>query len=114
MQMFQTVVLSLEENKYWVARTRNAGRYITYLTEEGNVGPAWVDKWGFVAVIDITSDDNRDVLVNMARQYGIENVRGNAFPKVELSEYQMSRFQALVDGNTEPDKRRRTRKKLVC
>jgi hypothetical protein len=116
MQMFHTVVLKLEEDKYWVARTRNPSQYIAYLTEEGNTAPAWVNKWGFIEVVDITSDDSRDVLVNMARQYGIKNVRGNAFPKVEPSEYQLLRFQALVDGNTEPDKpkRRRNRKQTVC
>jgi hypothetical protein len=96
-------VLKLEQNKYYVGKTKNvAQRYQEHLQ---GLGSSWTRKYKPVkldTVIENASpfDEDKQVKIYMA-QYGIENVRGGTYVAENLSEEQLQTLKAEIRSSND-------------
>lgn len=96
------VVLELNDDKVWVARTRNAEQYVKYI-EEGSQ-PQWVKKYGYKSVLEVSSEDSLKVTLKYMSSHGIENVRGFHHPTDKLSEKQVNEIKEAIEKLSEREK----------
>lgn len=90
-------ILKLEENKYYVGRTKNINnRVLEHFT---NNGSEWTKKYKPVEIINEYKGDNFDeekhTLLTMEK-YGINNVRGGSYCKIELTEIDIQKAQQTI------------------
>lgn len=96
-------VLKLEQNKYYVGKTKNvAQRYQEHLQ---GLGSSWTRKYKPVkldTVIENASpfDEDKQVKIYMA-QFGIENVRGGTYVADTLTEEQLQTLKAEIRSSND-------------
>jgi len=79
-------VLELSDNKYYVGKSNNVNlRFQQHLDGRGS---AWTRKYRPINISTVyDTDDEDNIVLYMMEKYGIDNVRGGSFSKVELDEY---------------------------
>jgi len=93
-------ILKLEDNKYYVGKTKNINkRFLDHFT---NNGSEWTKKYKPIEIINKhNSNDNFDeekyTLLTMD-EYGIDNVRGGSYCKLELSNEDKTKAQQTINS----------------
>jgi len=86
--MIDVYVLSCEQNKYYVGKTKNSLRRITNHFKGG--ATAWTSRYKPLNVVEIFQDcdpfDEDKITKMYMAKYGIDNVRGGSYVKLELDE----------------------------
>lgn len=78
------VTLRLGNGKYWVAETKNPGEYISRIL--AGECSKWVTANGFIDIeSDVASNSSREILLELMRVHGKENVRGTICPRETIS-----------------------------
>jgi hypothetical protein len=100
-------ILKLEENKYYVGRSKKntekgVNARINQHFQKGPMAAAWCKKYTPIDTEDIKydqtkHDENKWVKIYMER-YGIENVRGGDYVRVKLPTEQVTMLQSELNG----------------
>jgi hypothetical protein len=93
-------ILQLEHNKYYVGKTKNINKRI--LNHFANNGSEWTKKYKPIEIIDTFKsndifDEEKHTLLNMDK-YGIDNVRGGSYSKIELSELEKDKIKQILNS----------------
>ena len=93
-------ILQLEHNKYYVGKTKNINKRI--LNHFANNGSEWTKKYKPIEIIDTFKsndifDEEKHTLLTMDK-YGIDNVRGGSYSKIELSELEKDKIKQILNS----------------
>ena len=95
-------ILKLTEGKYYVGKTNDAFRRIE--DHKSNSGSAWTKIYEPIEIINIydnCSDFDEDKYTfEMMAKYGIDNVRGGSFVKIDLPQDQIKVLTTVIRSNT--------------
>ena len=96
--MFYVYVLKCHNNKYYVGETRDPDvRYGQHFNGEGS---DWTSLYRPTRIIWEKKTNNRDLELAKTLEYmeiyGIENVRGGSYCKVDLSEKDFQKIDRLI------------------
>lgn len=95
-------ILKLENNKYYVGKTKNINKRI--LDHFQNNGSEWTKKYKPIEIINTYKGDNFDeekhTLLTMDK-YGIDNVRGGSYCKIELSKQEKQKAMQIINSITD-------------
>ena len=96
-------ILKLEDNKYYVGKTKNINKRV--LDHFTNNGSEWTKKYKPIEIInEYKSDDKFDeekyTLMTMDK-YGIDNVRGGSYCKIELSDLEKDKVKQTINSITD-------------
>ena len=100
--MVYIYILELENNKYYVGKTKNINKRI--LDHFQNNGSEWTKKYKPIEIINTYKGDNFDeekhTLLTMDK-YGIDNVRGGSYCKIELSKQEKQKAMQIINSITD-------------
>src|SRR5579872_3815511 len=86
--MIAIYILQLEDNKYYVGKTKNPDFRIEQHFDSD--GSAWTQKYKPIRIVYLIPDcddfDEDKHTLKMMKQHGIDNVRGGSFCELNLSE----------------------------
>ena len=86
--MFEIYVLKLEQDKYYIGKTKNSLKRIT--NHFRGKTTAWTSKYRPISVIEIIHDcdafDEDKYTKKYMTMYGIDNVRGGSYVKMHIPE----------------------------
>lgn len=96
--MLTIYALQLESNKFYIGKTsRNEGVDIRFQEHKSGQGSEWTKLYKPVSIIQSYEHDStfeEDVLTKKYMiKYGIENVRGGSYTKIELDEWQIKTLE---------------------
>jgi predicted GIY-YIG superfamily endonuclease len=97
-KMLTIYALQLETNKFYIGKTnRNEGVDIRFQEHKSGRGSEWTKLYKPVSIIEYYEHDStfeEDVLTKKYMiKYGIENVRGGSYTKIELDEWQIKSLE---------------------
>lgn len=101
---FYLYVLKLTENKFYVGTTRKkiSERFNQH---KNGIGAAWTKIYKPISIIESMSIDNmfeEDKFTKIyMNKFGIENVRGGSYAKVNLEEYQLKALKLELKSANE-------------
>jgi hypothetical protein len=96
-------VLQLEKGKYYVGKTKQiAEARFEQHKQGGKKSSAWTRMYKPIKLLEVYPnankyDEDKYVLINIEK-YGIENVRGGSYSKIELSIEQIIEIQTKIKG----------------
>jgi cellular nucleic acid-binding protein len=99
--MVSIYVLELSDNKYYIGKTTNLSfRLSTHFHYRGS---AWTTKYRPLKIIELIKncdayDEDKYTLQYMAK-YGINNVRGGTFCRINLTAAQKKMIQSMINGS---------------
>ena len=103
--MVTIYVLKLQGNKYYVGKTTNPTYRLDDHFSEG--GSAWTKKYKPISIHELQPDkpdtDEQIVTQKYMQKYGIDNVRGGPWCKINLSEAETLRNVWGVFRDRRPD-----------
>ena len=96
--MLTIYALQLESNKFYIGKTsRNEGVDVRFQEHKSGRGSEWTKLYKPVSIIQSYEHDSsfeEDVLTKKYMiKYGIENVRGGSYTKIELDEWQVKSLE---------------------
>ena len=101
--MVTIYVLKLRGNKYYVGKTTNPTYRLDDHFSEG--GSAWTKKYTPISIHELKPDkpDTDEQIVTQAymQKYGIDNVRGGPWCKINLSEPEKQMITHMIQGNSD-------------
>lgn len=103
MENFYIYILRLEQNKYYVGKTKEPN----FRIEEhfNNYGSAWTNKFKAIEIIKIIPNcdayDEDKYTLQMMEKYGIYNVRGGSFCEIKLDEKYKFTINKMLRGSTD-------------
>lgn len=114
--MVNIYVLELTGGKYYVGKTNHTLQ--RFNQHNSGSGAKWTQKY---KVIDLhayhkdmkDSDENR-ITIQMMKQYGVRNVRGGSWTKVNMSDKEISNLESKIKGRRRKVKRRPRRACSRC
>ena len=94
-------VLQLEHGKYYVGKTTDTiGRIIAHIN---GIGTPWTTKYKPQQIYEIKPDcddyDEDKITLKYMKEYGIHNVRGGTFCKIDLDEEQIRIINQMINGS---------------
>ena len=95
-------VLQLEENKFYVGKTETPDKRLN-CHKSGN-GSAWTKKYKPIKTIELFEGDKYDddkYVFKYMDKYGIENVRGGSFSKVNLTKIQLACLEHINKASSD-------------
>jgi hypothetical protein len=99
--MVYIYVLKLENNKYYIGKTNNPEIRIDQ--HQGGFGAYWTKKYPVKETINIIPDcdslDEDKYTIKYMGKYGIDNVRGGSFCKIELQKAEIDVIKQMIRGN---------------
>ena len=104
-------VLKLKSNKYYIGKSFNKKtlyKRITCHYEKQKNSAVWTKKYNPIQIIDIIEFNEKDkfiednIVLEYMSKYGINNVRGGSFCKINLTEQEKKFIQKLIQ--TEEDR----------
>ena len=93
-------VLQLEDNKYYIGKTRDIARRWKDHTE-GIFGSAWTRKYKPIKIIEEMKDDGfleLALTLRYMKNYGIDNVRGAEYCMIKLTKKQLEIIQSHINA----------------
>lgn len=98
-------VLQCEDSKYYVGQTSNIVR--RFEEHKNGEGSAWTKKHKAFSMVDLvttTLSDFREVALTLQymHKYGISNVRGGPFSRIELNSNDIKTIVAMMKNNAFP------------
>ena len=101
--MVTIYVLKLQRNKYYVGKTTNPTYRLDDHFSEG--GSAWTKKYKPISIHELKPDrndtDEQIVTQEYMQKYGIDNVRGGPWCKINLSEADKQAITHIIQGNSD-------------
>ena len=101
--MVTIYVLKLQGNKYYVGKTTNPTYRLDDHFSEG--GSAWTKKYKPISIHKLDPDrpDSYEQIVTQEymQKYGIDNVRGGPWCKINLSEPEKQMITQMIQGNSD-------------
>ena len=101
--MVTIYVLKLQGNKYYVGKTTNPTYRLDDHFSEG--GSAWTKKYKPISIHELKPDrpdsDEQIVTQEYMQKYGIDNVRGGPWCKINLSEADKQAITHIIQGNSD-------------
>ena len=101
--MVTIYVLKLQGNKYYVGKTTNPTYRLDDHFSEG--GSAWTKKYKPISIHELKPDrndtDEQIVTQEYMQKYGIDNVRGGPWCKINLSEPEKQMITQMIQGNSD-------------
>ena len=101
--MVTIYVLKLQGNKYYVGKTTNPTYRLDDHFSEG--GSAWTKKYKPISIHELKPDrpdsDEQIVTQGYMQKYGIDNVRGGPWCKINLSEPEKQMITQMIQGNSD-------------
>ena len=101
--MVTIYVLKLQGNKYYVGKTTNPTYRLDDHFSEG--GSAWTKKYKPISIHALQPDrpdsDEQIVTQEYMQKYGIDNVRGGPWCKINLSEPEKKMITQMIQGNSD-------------
>ena len=93
-------VIKLEKDKYYIGKTDNPS---FRLEKHFNCsGSAWTKKYKSLTLIELKPDcddyDEDKITIQYMSRYGIDNVRGGSFSKIELSDEEIKIINQMIKG----------------
>lgn len=92
-------ILELKDNKYYVGKTKNPDfRLKDHYTGKGST---WTNKYLPLKVVELLKGDDYDELkytIKYMQKYGINNVRGANFCRLELTNNEQNIIKNMIDG----------------
>lgn len=98
--MVYIYILKLLSNKYYVGKTNNPqNRIIDHFNGHGS---SWTIKYKPIQIYDIISNcddyDEDKYTIKLMAQYGIENVRGGTFVKINLDKNDIDTINKMINS----------------
>ena len=95
-------VLSLEHNKYYVGITYNLNvRYAQHTQDQGS---KWTKLHKPTGIVEVKPEANKTdeglITLKYMKKYGIENVRGGGYCKLDLTPNTISNIQKKIEDLT--------------
>jgi hypothetical protein len=93
-------VIKLEKDKYYIGKTDNP----SFRLEKHFIcsGSAWTKKYKPLNLIELNPDcddyDEDKITIQYMSHYGIDNVRGGSFSKIELSDEEIKIINQMIKG----------------
>ena len=97
-KMITIYALELETNKYYVGQThRGTGANIRFQEHKSGNGSEWTKLYKPISIIETYETESlfeEDILTKKYMiKYGIENVRGGSYTKIDLDEWQIKSLE---------------------
>ena len=96
-------VLELENNKYYIGKTKNPNFRIKQHFDTS--GSYWTKKYNPIKITELISNcDNFDedkYTLKYMEKYGIDNVRGGSFCQLKLPKNNLETIQKMINGSTD-------------
>ena len=94
-------ILKLEDNKFYVGKTKNIITDKKILKHFLNNGSKWTKKYKPIDIIDKYSsddifDEEKYTLLTMDK-FGIDDVRGGSYCKIELNEFEKDKIKQILN-----------------
>ena len=102
--MVQIYILKLDDNKFYIGKTRYLTNYRTNQHFKGN-GSVWTKLYKPICVIETVYDcddyDEDKYTLMYMKKYGIDNVRGGSFSNIELSSHDIKIIDKMITSSSD-------------
>lgn len=112
--MVTIYILKLIRGKYYVGLTKNSFQRIDQ--HRNGYGAAWTKKYEPVSIVSVQSglnksDENR-ITVETMKKYGIRNVRGGDWCKINMTKYEIANLEKIVYSSNKIPAAKKNMKKM--
>ena len=123
LRMVNIYVLELQGNKYYVGKTNHT--FQRFNQHKSGSGAKWTQKHKvkdlFAFHKDMKDTDENKITIQMMKKYGVRNVRGGSWTKVNMTEAEIKRLEKRISGRSKrrsksssTKKTTRPKKKISC
>ena len=113
--MVNIYVLELKGGKYYVGKTNHT--FQRFNQHKTGSGAKWTQKHKVVDLFafhkDMRDSDENKITIQMMKKYGVKNVRGGSWTKVNMSDQEIQRLEKRLKRRT-PKRKSATQKKKQC
>ena len=121
--MVNIYVLELQGNKYYVGKTNHT--FQRFEQHKSGSGAKWTQKHKvrdlFAFHKDMKDTDENKITIQMMKKYGVRNVRGGSWTKVNMTEAEINRLEKRISArgkrpgkSSSTKKTTRGKKKISC
>ncbi|MEK9731470.1 MAG: GIY-YIG nuclease family protein, partial [Candidatus Poseidoniales archaeon] len=121
--MVNIYVLELQDNKFYVGKTDHT--FQRFNQHKTGSGAKWTQKHNvkdlFAFHKDMKDSDENKITIQMMKKYGVRNVRGGSWTKVNMTEAEIKRLENKINargrsrGTTKPSQKKASAsKKKLC
>ena len=123
LRMVNIYVLELQGNKYYVGKTNHT--FQRFEQHKSGSGAKWTQKHKvkdlFAFHKDMKDTDENKITIQMMKKYGVRNVRGGSWTKVNMTEAEINRLEKRISArgkrpgkSSSTKKTTRRKKKISC
>ena len=123
LRMVNIYVLELQGNKYYVGKTNHT--FQRFNQHKSGSGAKWTQKHKvkdlFAFHKDMKDTDENKITIQMMKKYGVRNVRGGSWTKVNMTEAEIKRLEMRISARSKrrsksssTKKTTRPKKKISC
>ena len=123
LRMVNIYVLELQGNKYYVGKTNHT--FQRFNQHKSGSGAKWTQKHKvkdlFAFHKDMKDTDENKITIQMMKKYGVRNVRGGSWTKVNMTEAEIKRLEKKISARSKrrsksssTKKTTRQKKKISC
>lgn len=123
LRMVNIYVLELQGNKYYVGKTNHT--FQRFNQHKSGSGAKWTQKHKvkdlFAFHKDMKETDENKITIQMMKKYGVRNVRGGSWTKVNMTEAEIKRLEKRISARSKrrsksssTKKTTRPKKKISC
>ena len=123
LRMVNIYVLELQGNKYYVGKTNHT--FQRFNQHKSGSGAKWTQKHKvkdlFAFHKDMKDTDENKITIQMMKKYGVRNVRGGSWTKVNMTEAEIKRLEKRISArgkrrskSSSTKKTTRAKKKISC
>ena len=123
LRMVNIYVLELQGNKYYVGKTNHT--FQRFNQHKSGSGAKWTQKHKvkdlFAFHKDMKDTDENKITIQMMKKYGVRNVRGGSWTKVNMTEAEIKRLEKRISARSKrrsksssTKKTTRPKKKISC
>lgn len=98
-------VLQLQNNKYYIGKTKNVNKRLEQHFNKNIYGSAWTSKHKPIKLIEtiknIDDFDEDKYTLKYMKKYGIDNVRGGSFSQLILSNETVSHINKMIESTND-------------
>ena len=121
--MVNIYVLELQGGRYYVGKTSHT--FQRFNQHKSGSGAKWTQKHKvkdlFAFHKDMMDSDENKITVQMMKKYGVRNVRGGSWTKVNMTENEIKRLESKINARgrrrrrvSSPKRKSKTKKKVSC
>jgi predicted GIY-YIG superfamily endonuclease len=123
LRMVNIYVLELQGNKYYVGKTNHT--FQRFNQHKSGSGAKWTQKHKvkdlFAFHKDMKDSDENKITIQMMKKYGVRNVRGGSWTKVNMTEAEIKRLENRINArgkrrtkSSSTKKTTKARKRISC